>query len=428
MSIAVADYDRDGFVDVYLSVYSYYYGAGEAKAGTPTPYYDAVNGPPNVLFRNRGDGTFEDVTHEAGLDAGNDRYSFSAAWGDYDGDGWPDLVVANDFGRKNLYHNLGRRDGKVTFEDVAAKAGVEDYAAGMSVFFFDYDGDGRPDIYGGQMWSDNGLRVTASRDFMPDAPEDVRALYRHHARGNSLFRNRGDGTFEDVSLAGPGQHGPLVLVDGRHRLRQRRVGRRLRRERHGDPGREHARPGLDVLGRRRGALAAHAGHRHALRLRLAGDQSAHGRALGRRPPAARVPAQRRPGRLRRRLGRARARPRAGRTGLLRPRHRRGRRPGPRPARAAVRSPAPDLPERLPGPRRDPRRPSRRDHEQPGRDRRAGDRGDGSPPPDEGGAGGLRLPLAALEGAALRPRRQPAGRPPHASSGRAAGHRPSPTFR
>jgi len=200
MSIAAADYDRDGFLDVYLSVYSYYYGAGEAKAGTPTPYYDAVNGPPNVLFRNRGDGTFEDVTHEAGLDAGNDRYSFSAAWGDYDGDGWPDLVVTNDFGRKNLYHNLGRRDGKVTFEDVSAKAGIEDYAAGMSVFWFDYDGDGRPDIYGGQMWSDNGLRVTASPYFMPGASPEVHALYRHHARGNSLFRNRGDGTFEDVSL------------------------------------------------------------------------------------------------------------------------------------------------------------------------------------------------------------------------------------
>jgi Flp pilus assembly protein TadD/peroxiredoxin len=201
MSMAVADYDRDGFLDVYLSVYSYYYGAGEAKAGTPTPYYDAVNGPPNVLFRNRGDGTFEDVTHEAGLDAGNDRYSFSAAWGDYDGDGWPDLVVTNDFGRKNLYHNLGRKDGKVTFEDVSARAGIEDYAAGMSVFWFDFDGDGRPDIYGGQMWSDSGLRVTASPDFMRDAPESVRALYRHHARGNSLFRNRGDGTFEDVTLA-----------------------------------------------------------------------------------------------------------------------------------------------------------------------------------------------------------------------------------
>jgi Tfp pilus assembly protein PilF/peroxiredoxin len=200
MSIAMADYDRDGFLDVYLSVYSYHYGAGEGKAGTPTPYYDAVTGPPNVLFRNDGHGSFVEVTREVGLDAGNDRFSFSAAWGDYDGDSWPDLVVTNDFGRKNLYHNLGLRDGRVRFEDVAAKAGVEDHAAGMSVLFFDFDGDGRPDIYGGQMWSDSGLRVTASPNFMPDAPAEVRALYRHHARGNSLFRNRGDGTFEDVTL------------------------------------------------------------------------------------------------------------------------------------------------------------------------------------------------------------------------------------
>ncbi len=200
MSMVMADYDRDGFLDLYLCVYSFYYGAGEAKAGTPTPYYDAVNGPPNVLFHNDGHGSFVDVTQETGLDAGNDRFSFAAAWGDYDGDGWPDLVVTNDFGRKNLYHNLGRHDGKVTFEDVAAKAGVEDHAAGMSILFFDYDGDGRPDIYAGQMWSDSGLRITASPAFMPDAPPAVRALYRHHARGNSLLRNRGDGTFEDVSL------------------------------------------------------------------------------------------------------------------------------------------------------------------------------------------------------------------------------------
>jgi tetratricopeptide (TPR) repeat protein/peroxiredoxin len=200
MSMAVADYDRDGFLDVYLSVYSYHYGAGEGKAGTPTPYHDAVNGPPNVLFRNDGHGSFVEVTREVGLDAGNDRFSFSAAWGDYDNDGWPDLVVTNDFGRKNLYHNLGLRDGKVRFEDVAAKAGVEDHAAGMSILFFDFDGDGRLDIYGGQMWSDSGVRVTASPNFMPDAPPEVHALYRHHAQGNSLFRNRGDGTFEDVTL------------------------------------------------------------------------------------------------------------------------------------------------------------------------------------------------------------------------------------
>ena len=122
-SIAMADYDRDGFLDLYLCVYSYFYGAGEDKAGTPMPYYDARNGPPGVLFRNDGRGRFVDVTREAGLDAGNDRYHFAAAWADYDGDGWPDLLVANDFGTKNLYRNRGRRDGKVTFEDVAAAGG-----------------------------------------------------------------------------------------------------------------------------------------------------------------------------------------------------------------------------------------------------------------------------------------------------------------
>jgi len=206
-SIAMADYDRDGFLDLYLCVYSYFYGAGEDKAGTPAPYYDARNGPPGVLFHNDGRGRFVEVTQEAGLEAGNDRYHFAAAWADYDGDGWQDLLVANDFGTKNLYRNRGLRDGKVTFEDVAAQAGVLDHAAGMSATFFDYDNDGRLDIYTGNMWSDNGLRVTASAGFMPDAPPEVRALYRRHARGNSLFRNRGDGRFEDVTLAARAEMG-----------------------------------------------------------------------------------------------------------------------------------------------------------------------------------------------------------------------------
>jgi len=200
MSMAIADYDRDGFLDLYLSVYSFHYGAGEGKAGTPAPYYDAVNGPPSVLFRNDGHGGFFEVTQEVKLDPGNDRFTFSAAWADYDHDGWPDLVATNDFGRKNLYRNLGLRDGKVTFEDVAGPAGVEDHAAGMSISWLDYDGDGLLDIYGGQMWSDSGLRVTASPNFMPDATPEVRALYYHHANGNSLLRNRGDGTFDDVTL------------------------------------------------------------------------------------------------------------------------------------------------------------------------------------------------------------------------------------
>ena len=100
------------------------------------------------------------MTEESGLDAGNDRYHFAAAWADYDGDGWIDLLVANDFGTKNLYRNRGRQDGTVTFEDVAAAAGVLDHGAGMSAAFVDYDNDGLLDIYTGNMWSASGLRVT----------------------------------------------------------------------------------------------------------------------------------------------------------------------------------------------------------------------------------------------------------------------------
>jgi Flp pilus assembly protein TadD len=199
-SIAMADYDRDGFLDLYVCVYSYLFGAGEDKAGTPAPYYDARNGPPSVLFRNDGQGRFIDATAEAGLDTGNDRYHFAAAWADYDGDGWPDLLVANDFGTKNLYRNLGRRNGSVKFEDVAASAGLLDHGAGMSASFLDYDNDGLLDIYTGNMWSAPGLRITSAPTFMREAPSDVRALYRRHARGNSLFRNLGNGRFEDKTL------------------------------------------------------------------------------------------------------------------------------------------------------------------------------------------------------------------------------------
>ena len=199
-SIAMADYDRDGFLDLYLCVYSYFFGAGEDKAGTPAPYYDARNGPPAVLFRNDGHGRFVDATHDAGLDAGNDHYHFAAAWADYDGDGWQDLLVANDFGTKNLYRNLGLRGGKVMFEDVAAAAGTLDHGAGMSAAFLDYDNDGRLDIYTGNMWTAPGQRVTSAPGFMPDATPEMRALYRRHTRGNTLLRNLGDGHFEDRTL------------------------------------------------------------------------------------------------------------------------------------------------------------------------------------------------------------------------------------
>ena len=206
-SAAMADYDRDGFLDIYLCAYGYFIGVSEDKAGPPDPYHDALNGSPNVLLHNDGHGRFVEVTDEVGLDVNNDRFSFAAAWGDYDGDGWPDLLVANDFGRKNLYHNEGLVDGKVHFKDVAAAAGVEDYGAGMSAAFVDFDNDGRLDVYTGNMWTAAGQRVTAAPGFKPDAPPEIREIYRRHTRGNSLFRNRGDGTFEDVTLAARAEFG-----------------------------------------------------------------------------------------------------------------------------------------------------------------------------------------------------------------------------
>jgi hypothetical protein len=80
----------------------------EAQYRYPTPYHDAQNGPPNFLMRNCLDGDppcFEDVTAATGMDHNNNRFSFAGAWCDYNFDGWPDLYVANDFGRKNLYRN-----------------------------------------------------------------------------------------------------------------------------------------------------------------------------------------------------------------------------------------------------------------------------------------------------------------------------------
>ena len=192
---AAADYDRDGWLDVYFCLYVYYQGTDQYKY--PLPYYDAENGPPNFLMRNNRDGGFRDVTAEAGLDKNNTRYSFCCGWSDFNRDGWPDLYVVNDFGRKNLYHNNG--DG--TFTDVASQAGVEDVGAGMGVCWFDYDNDGAEDLYVADMWSAAGKRVSMQPEFQPDAPEEIKTLYRKHARGNSLFRNNNDGAFRDTSTS-----------------------------------------------------------------------------------------------------------------------------------------------------------------------------------------------------------------------------------
>ncbi len=190
--MAAADFDRDGRLDLYLCCYIYF--QSEDQYQYPAPYQDARNGPPNYLFRNRGGPTvrFEDVTAETGMNENNDRFSFAPAWCDFDGDGWPDLYVANDFGRGNLYRN---RNGH--FHDEAAKAGLDGAGPGMSAAWFDSNGDGKPDLYVSDMWTAAGQRVIHDPAFQP-AARDAEA-FRRHTKGNCLYRNKGDGTFEETS-------------------------------------------------------------------------------------------------------------------------------------------------------------------------------------------------------------------------------------
>ncbi len=189
---AVADYDRDGRLDIYFCMYMYYLGLDQYHY--PIPYYDARNGPPNCLFHNDGNGNFVETTEAAGLNADNDRYSFACAWGDSNSNGLQDLFVANDFGSSQLYRNNG--DG--TFKVVSSQAHVEGVGAGMSCCWADFDNDGRQDIYVPSMWEAAGQRVSGQKQFHESAPERIRELYQRHARGNALYRNGGDGTFKNV--------------------------------------------------------------------------------------------------------------------------------------------------------------------------------------------------------------------------------------
>jgi peroxiredoxin len=189
---AVADYDRDGRLDIYFCTYMYYLGLDQYHY--PAPYYDARNGPPNCLLHNEGNGSFVERTEAAGLNKDNDRYSFACAWGDSNGNGLPDLCVANDFGSTQLYRNNG--DG--TFTVVSSEARVEDVGAGMSACWADFDNDGHQDIYITSMWEAAGQRVSGQKQFHAAAPAGIRTLYQRHARGNALYRNQGDGKFKNI--------------------------------------------------------------------------------------------------------------------------------------------------------------------------------------------------------------------------------------
>jgi hypothetical protein len=205
-SLAAADYDLDSDLDVYCCGYN---PAGSdlrrGAMGEPVPFHDANNGGRNVLLQNDGGWRFTDVTQRVGLDENNTRYSFAAAWEDYDNDGDLDLYVANDYGRNNLYRqeSTGKTPtGRIEnpkFTDVAAELGVEDISAGMSVAWGDYDRDGWMDLYISNMFSAAGNRITYQRQFKPGTSETVRRHFQRLAHGNTLFRNTGLGGFEDVT-------------------------------------------------------------------------------------------------------------------------------------------------------------------------------------------------------------------------------------
>jgi len=181
---AFVDYDRDGKLDLFVATYVDFDfktapGPGE-RASCMWKGVAVMCGPRglpwgnNLLYHNNGDGTFEDVTKKAKIDQTNGHYGFSVSTFDFDDDGWPDIFVACDSTPSILYHN--NHDG--TFTDVAVVAGAafnEDgkEQAGMGSTIGDYNGDGRLDIF--------------KTNFSDDTA--------------TLYRNNGDGTFDDVTFA-----------------------------------------------------------------------------------------------------------------------------------------------------------------------------------------------------------------------------------
>jgi hypothetical protein len=249
------DYDRDGFLDVFVANSVNYEDAARVP---PDCNYKGVKvncgplglrGSKNFLYRNRGDGTFADVSEKSGVRDTGAYYSWTPCAFDYDDDGWPDVYVTNDSTPSYLYHN--QRDG--TFAEVGRDAGVaytlDGFAQGsMGVTAGDYNGDGRLDLFrtnfiddtptlfqnlGGGFFQDMtfpaGIGVNTRflgwgpsfLDFDNDGWPDLLYVTGHaypeimqeklddeFETRKVLYRNLGDGRFEDISL----QSGPGILL------------------------------------------------------------------------------------------------------------------------------------------------------------------------------------------------------------------------
>lgn len=164
-----ADYDNDGHLDLYVGNES----QGERRI-------------PNQLFRNHGDGTFTDVAAEAGVDVVG--FVKGVVWGDYDGDGRLDLYVSRLREPNLLFRNEGPdADGTWTFADATAEAGVAEPVVSFPAWFWDYDGDGRLDLF-----------VSGYRGTPGDVAAELLGL-PHGGEPPRLYRNAGDGTFLDAT-------------------------------------------------------------------------------------------------------------------------------------------------------------------------------------------------------------------------------------
>jgi hypothetical protein len=252
MGIAVADYDRDGHVDLFVSRYVHVDMEKLPEFGNDPHFCRfrtvmvqcgpwGMPGESDLLFHNKGDGTFEEVSKKAGVEDPHHYYGLGATWGDYDNDGWPDLYVANDAGPNFLYHN--KHDG--TFEDAGLLAGVALSGDGMQqgsmgVAWGDYLHEGRLSMLvtnfveqgstlyhnlGGDSFADVSVRAkivkptyplvswgTSFFDMDNDGWLDIFIASGHvypqvdsipggtqYREPLVLFRNHRDGTFEDVS-------------------------------------------------------------------------------------------------------------------------------------------------------------------------------------------------------------------------------------
>lgn len=191
MGAQVADYDCDGLLDLYVV----FQREAPLSSGKPVPWVnDNDGGVPNRLFRNLGRGRFLDVTNSAGAGGGN-RNSLAACWFYFDEDRYPDLYIANDFGRNVLLRNL--RDGG--FEDVSESSGSADYATSMGAAAGDLNNDGAAELYVANMYSKMGRRIIAHVGDS-DYPAGIFPQIQGSCAGNRLYqRDAEQNSFREVA-------------------------------------------------------------------------------------------------------------------------------------------------------------------------------------------------------------------------------------